>query len=112
MPRGDNPNSRANLIKNSERTPSQRKKQAIKAGKASGESRRTLGTWKQAYQKTLTDEDLAAILAKVREMARRGNLNALDRLLKISGEDREESAADNDQVRAFLDALRSGGADD
>lgn len=109
MPRGDNPNSRANLTK---LTTKEARKRGRNGGKASGESRRTLGTWKQAYQKTLTDEDLAAILAKVKEMARRGNLNALDRLLKISGEDREESAADNDQVRVFLDALRSGGADD
>ena len=70
MPRGDNPNSRANLIKNSERTPSQRKKQAIKAGKASGESRRTLGTWKQAYQKTLTDEDLAELEKRLNVLVR------------------------------------------
>ena len=112
MPRGDNPNSRANLKPLNTRTKKEQRKIQKKAGKASGESRRTLGTWKQAYQKTLTDKDLAAILAKVREMARRGNLNALDRLLKISGEDREENVADNDQVRAFLNALKDGIGDD
>lgn len=109
MPRGDNPNSRANLIKNSDLTPSERKKKASKMGKASGEARRTLGTFKDAYKRTMTDEDLKAIIERVRDMARRGNLNALDRLLKISGEDQVANTEDNDQVRAFLDALKGGG---
>lgn len=106
MPRGDNPNSRANL---KTRSSKEARKNGKKGGKASGESRRALGTWKSAYNRTLTDEDLDAILAKVKEMARRGNLNALDRLLKISGEDVSENTADNDQIRAFLDALKNGG---
>lgn len=105
MPRGDNPNSRANL------KPVRNKKEARergkKGGKASGETRRTLGTWKAAYNRTLTDEDLEAILNKVREMAKRGNLNALDRLLKISGED-AVAELDNDKVQAFLDAMTGG----
>ena len=105
MPRGDNPNSRANL------KPVRNKKEARergkKGGKASGETRRTLGTWKAAYNRTLTDEDLEAILNKVREMAKRGNLNALDRLLKISGED-TAAELDNDKVQAFLDAMTGG----
>ena len=113
MPRGDNPNSRANLKPLNTRTKKEQRKVQKKGGKASGESRKALGTWKSAYTRTLTDEDLDAILAKVKEMARRGNLNALDRLLKISGEDVSENTADNDQIRAFLDALKNGGdADD
>ena len=108
MPRGDNPNSRKNLIVP---TSKQARKNGRKGGKASGESRRALGTFKDAYKRTMTDDDLEAIIQRVRDMARRGNLNALDRLLKISGEDLVENTADNDQVRAFLDALKGGDTD-
>ena len=105
MPRGDNPNSRANL--KPVRTKKEAREKGKKGGKASGESRRTLGTWKAAYNRTMSDEDLDAILNKVREMAKRGNLNALDRLVKLSGED-VSNELDNDNVKAFLDALRNG----
>ena len=107
MPRGDNPNSRANLKPLNTRTKKEQREIQKKAGKKSGEARRTLGTWKAAYNRTLTDEDLEAILNKVREMAKRGNLNALDRLLKISGED-TAAELDNDKVQAFLDAMTGG----
>lgn len=107
MPRGDNPNSRANLKPLNTRTKSEQRKIQKMAGKASGESRRTLGSWKSAYKRTLTDEDLDAILNKVRDMAKRGNLNALDRLYRISGEDVEETTYENDQVRDFINAVKS-----
>lgn len=112
MPRGQNPKSLANLKPQNTRTKSEQRKIARKGGKASGESRRALGTFKDAYKATMTDEDLRAILERVRDMARRGNLNALDRLLKISGEDQVANVEDNDQVRAFLEALKGGGPSD
>ena len=111
MPRGDNPNSRANLIVNSDRTPKQRKKQAKKAGKASGESRRALSSFREVYQRTTSDDDLETILHKVMQMAKRGNLNALDRLLKISGEENNNDS-DIDIVQEFLDKLKGGDSDD
>lgn len=104
MPRGDNPNSRANLKTLSSK---EARKNGKKGGKKSAETRKTLGTWKAAYNRTMSDEDLDAILNKVREMAKRGNLNALDRLVKLSGED-TTNELDNDNVRAFLDALKGG----
>lgn len=107
MPRGDNPNSRANLKPlNTRPKKDQRKiqKQGVEAAK---ESRKALGSWKSAYKRTLTDEDLDAILNKVRDMAKRGNLNALDRLYRISGEDVEETSYENDQVRDFINAVKS-----
>ena len=107
MPRGDNPNSRANLKKTSDFTSEQLRERGKKGAKASAESRRALGSWKSAYKRTLTDEDLDAILNKVRDMAKRGNLNALDRLYRISGEDVEETTYENDQVRDFIDAVKS-----
>lgn len=89
------------------RSKSEARAKGRKGGKASGESRRTLGSWKSAYKRTLTDEDLDAILNKVRDMAKRGNLNALDRLYRISGEDVEETTYENDQVRDFINAVKS-----
>ena len=105
MPTGDNPKSRANL--KPIRSVDEARRKGRKGGKASGETRRTLGSWKSAYKRTLTDEDLDAILNKVRDMAKRGNLNALDRLYRISGEDVEETSYENDQVRDFINAVKS-----
>lgn len=107
MPRGDNPNSRANLKPLNTRPKKEQRKVQQMGVKASAEARKTLGTWKAAYNRTMSDEDLDAILNKVREMAKRGNLNALDRLVKLSGED-VSNELDNDNVKAFLDALRNG----
>ena len=79
MPRGDNPNSRANLIVNSERTPKERRAQASKAGKASGESRRLKKSFKEAAKAQCTPE--------VIQMAMAGNLNAFKILRELLGED-------------------------
>ena len=105
MPRGENPNSRANL--KPVRSEKEARKKGKKGGKASGESRRALSSFREVYQRTATDDDLMIIMNKVMELAKRGNLNALDRLLKISGEDRE-SEADTDLVQEFLDKISEG----
>ena len=105
MPRGENPNSRANL--KPVRSEKEARKKGKKGGKASGESRRALSSFREVYQRTATDDDLMIIMNKVMELAKRGNLNALDRLLKISGEDRE-SEADTDIVQEFLDKISEG----
>ena len=106
MPRGDNPNSRANL--QPVRSKEEAREKGKKGGIASGETRKTLGSFRAAYKRTMTDEDLDLILAKVRDMAKRGNLGALDRLLQISGENKDDHVDDIDQVKAFLDYLRDG----
>lgn len=106
MPRGDNPNSRANLKPFGTLPEKEQRKIQEKGVKASVESRKTLGTFKAAYKRTMSDEDLDAILEKVREMAKKGNLNALDRLLQISGENRDQTTDDDDQVMKFIKAMR------
>lgn len=104
MPKGENPNSRANL--QMVRTTEEAREKGRKGGKASGQTRRVLGTFKAAYKRTMSDEDLDEILEKVKIMAKRGNLNALDRLLQISGENREQTTDDDDQVMKFIKAMR------
>lgn len=87
MPRGDNPNSRANLIVNSERTPKERKVQASKAGKTSGESRRLKKSFKEAAKAQCTPEVLDKITGRIIQMAMAGNLNAFKILRELLGED-------------------------
>lgn len=87
MPRGSNPNSKANLIVNSERTPKQRKAQAVKAGKKSGEVRAAFKSLCDTVKEQCTNEDRQEIAKMLVRMARHGNLGAVDRLLKMFGED-------------------------
>ena len=109
MPRGDNPNSRANL--KPVRSEKEARKKGKKGGKASGESRKALSSFREVYQRTTSDDDLEIILHKVMEMAKRGNLNALDRLIKISGEENNNDS-DIDIVQEFLNKLKGGDPDD
>ncbi len=87
MPRGDNPNSRANLIVNSERTPKERKAQATKAGEKSGAVRAAQANLKKVVKEQGTLEGLIKISKRLYQMAEAGNLNAIKLLLEIRGED-------------------------
>ncbi len=109
MPRGDNPNSRANL--KPVRSKKEARKRGKKGGKKSGESRKALSSFREVYQRTTSDDDLEIILRKVMQMAKQGNLKALDRLIKISGEENNNDS-DIDIVQEFLDKLKGGDSDD
>lgn len=87
MPRGEHPNSRANLVVNSERTPKQREKQARKAGKASGEARATYKSLKEDMKERCTAERVAKMNDRVLMMAEHGNLRAFEIVQRILGED-------------------------
>ena len=81
-----NPKSRQNLISNSERTPNERKKQAMKAGKASGESRRLKKTLTESLKELCTPEAINEINQKILLMAKRGNLKAYELIRDGLGE--------------------------
>lgn len=87
MPRGSNPNSRANLIANTERTPKQIQKRNQKAGKKSGEVRAAFKSLCDTVKEQCTNEDRQEIAKVLVRMAKHGNLGAVDRLLKMFGED-------------------------
>ena len=87
MPRGDNPNSRANLIQNADRTPEQRRASARKAGKASGKARALKKTFKETAKAKCTPEVLDKIMDRIIQMASAGNLNAFKILREMLGED-------------------------
>lgn len=76
MPRGDNPNSRKNLIKNSDLTPEERREKASMMGKASGESRRVLKTFQELDNEYTTDDERKKMLDVLKRKAEQGNLRA------------------------------------
>lgn len=86
MARGQNPNSRKNLIVNSERTPKQRKAQAIKAGKASGEVREIKKSFRELLKEQLTEKDIRQINERLIAMAKHGNLKAYELIRDMLGE--------------------------
>lgn len=75
-----------NLIKNSERTPEERKEQARKAGIASGKSRRVAKMFREAIDDNMTDSDINAITKKMIALAKKGNIKAYEVLRDTRGE--------------------------
>ena len=105
MPRGDNSNSRANLIRNSERTPKQRKKQATKAGIASGEARAVYKSLNADLREQATPERIAKINNRLLSMAEHGNLKAYELIRDGLGEKpKEASYAEDDGIEVINDA--------
>ena len=78
MPRGENPKSRANLIKNSERTPKELREIATKGGKRSGEVRRLEKSFKEIDQETTTEEEKRKMWESLKKAAMQGNLKAFE----------------------------------
>lgn len=75
MPRGDNPNSRANLTRKSSE---EARKLGAKGGKASGEARRALKTFKELDDEFTTDLERKKMLEMLKKRAIQGNLKALE----------------------------------
>lgn len=86
MPRGEHPNSRANLIVNSERTPKQREDQARKAGQKSGEVRAQNASLSADLKGRCTPDRLAKINERILSMAEKGNLKAYELVRDTIGE--------------------------
>lgn len=75
MPRGDNPNSRANLTRKSSE---EARKLGAKGGKKSGEVRRQLKTFKELDDEFTTDAERKKMLAMLKKRAEQGNLKAFE----------------------------------
>ena len=107
MPRGDNPNSRKNLIKNSERTPKERQKQASKAGKASGEARAIYKSLNEDLKEQCTPERIAKINNRIISMAEHGNLKAYELIRDGLGEKPKNEVRLETPESKKLDAILS-----
>lgn len=112
MPRGEHPNSRANLIVNSERTPKQRKKQAQRAGIASGEVRafKSNKTLTETLKELCTDDRKEKMVSRIITMAEYGNLRAFEIIRDMLGENPRDGVSDPEalnRAREILEGIDS-----
>ena len=114
-----------NLIKNSERTPSERRENAKKAGVASGKARRKKANLKKAFE-TILQADVAspnvkkqledmgfdttnemALAMAMMQKAMKGNVRAFEQISKLTTTDAKDSL-DKKEQRERIEALKLG----
>ncbi len=114
-----------NLIKNSERTPSERRENAKKAGVASGKARRKKANLKKAFE-TILQADVAspsvkkqledmgfdttnemALAMVMMQKAMKGNVRAFEQISKLTTTDAKDSL-DKKEQRERIEALKLG----
>lgn len=112
-----------NLIKNSERTPSERRENATKAGVASGKARRKKANLKKAFE-TILQADVAspsvkkqledmgfdttnemALAMVMMQKAMKGNVRAFEQISKLTTTDAKDSL-DKKEQRERIEALK------
>ena len=114
-----------NLIKNSERTPSERRENAKKAGVASGKARRKKANLKKAFE-TILQADVAspnvkkqledmgfdttnemALAMVMMQKAMEGNVRAFEQISKLTTTDAKDSL-DKREQKERMEALKLG----
>ena len=114
-----------NLIKNSERTPSERRENAKKAGVASGKARRKKANLKKAFE-TILQADVAipsvkkqledmgfdttnemALAMVMMQKAMKGNVRAFEQISKLTTTDAKD-ALDKKEQKERIEALKLG----
>ena len=114
-----------NLIKNSERTPSERRENAKKAGVASGKARRKKANLKKAFE-TILQADVAspsvkkqledmgfdttnemALTMVMMQKAMKGNVRAFEQISKLTTTDAKDSL-DKREQKERIEALKLG----
>ena len=112
-----------NLIKNSERTPSERRENAKKAGVASGKARRKKANLKKAFE-TILQADVASLSVKkqledmgfettnemalamvMMQKAMKGNVRAFEQISKLTTTDAKDSL-DKREQKERIEALK------
>lgn len=112
-----------NLIKNSERTPSERRENAKKAGVASGKARRKKANLKKAFE-TILQADVAspnvkkqledmgfdttnemALAMVMMQKAMKGNVRAFEQISKLTATDAKDSL-DKREQKERIEALK------
>ncbi len=87
MPKGENPNSKKNLIQFSGRSREEVESISKAAGKKSGRSRQKLKSIRESLKAQLTEDDKRKMNERLISMAIHGNLKAYQLILKLLGED-------------------------
>lgn len=112
MPRGDNPNSRANLIKpTKDLTAKERRERASRAGKASGEARQRLKTFKELDDEYTTDAERKKMLDMLKKRAEQGNLKAWELYATFMGMKPTEKVAVQTVDSNTIDELKKALSD-
>ena len=110
MPRGDNPNSRANLKVPS---PKEARENCKKGGIASGEARAVYKSLSEDLKEQCTAEEVHEINKRLREMAKHGNLKAYELIRDGLGEKPTEKIDIRDSSSEALDEyFQRTGADE
>ena len=112
-----------NLIKNSERTPSERRENAKKAGEASGKARRKKANLKKAFETILQAEVASpnvkkqleelgfdstnemALAMVMMQKAMKGNVRAFEQISKLTTTDAKD-ALDKKEQKARIESLK------
>ena len=105
MPRGDNPNSRANLKKGHPFSEETARKNGSKGGKANA-LRKTLTA---TLTEVCTDERRLNMVSRVVSMAERGNLHAFEIVRDMLGENPKNGTMDTEALKRAREIL--GGVD-
>lgn len=92
-----NPKQDANLKRLS---PTEARERGRKGGIASGKSRKNIKTFKQALADDLTEEEIETMLSAQKKLAKKGNLNSLEFLMKMLGQhpDQEQTTDNSIQI--------------
>lgn len=106
MPRGEHPNSRANLKVLS---PKEARKNGSKGGKASAETRAIWKTLTATLTEVCTDERRLNMVSRVVSMAERGNLHAFEIVRDMLGENPKNGTMDTEALKRAREIL--GGVD-
>lgn len=98
-----------NLLRKEDRTASERRESARKAGIASGKARRakSVKTFKQMLVEGLTEAEQKQMLEALKESAEQGSLPHLEFLLKMAGQHPDQEPPTDNAIRITIE-----GADD
>lgn len=109
MPRGDNPNSRANLRTFKDRSVEEVREMNSRGGKRSGEVRRASASLTESLKSQLTPEVMDELTLMLIKRARQGNLKAYELLRDQVGEKPIEklnvSTVDTEIVNEMKEAI-------
>lgn len=92
-----NPKQDANLKRLSS---TEARERGRKGGIASGKARQNIKTFKQALADNLTEEEIEIMLSAQKKLAKKGNLNSLEFLMKVLGQhpDQEQTTDNSIQI--------------
>lgn len=109
MPRGDNPNSKKNLVQNKGLTPKERRKNASKAGKASAAKRKEYASFRECFKEHMDDDTRKALFDMLLKRAKQGNLKAFEILRDTLGENPNKMEPEKEKMESdgFEEMMKS-----